>query len=115
MTEHAAQLEMLCVGNARSKDTIRECASHKQTWRSLKRALTFLGTKNSCDGTSNNPWTATVQLNNVPVQFQTDTGAEVRAIPSHVLKELSGPRLQPPQKTLRGANQTALCTCKWTV
>lgn len=68
----------------------------------------FLGTINGLGETSHNPWVATVWLNDTPIQFQIDTGAKVTVIPSQVLEQLSGANLQPPQRTLRGASQSAL-------
>ena len=53
-------------------------------------------------------WVVMVWLNHSPVKFQIDTGAEVTVIPAGVFEKLSGAKLQPSQRTLRGASQRIL-------
>ena len=55
-----------------------------------------------------NPWVTTLQLNDMPVQFQIDSGAEVTVIPDSVFEQLSGVSLRPTRRTLKGPTQSAL-------
>lgn len=65
----------------------------------------FLG--NIC-GTGKDPWKVDVQLGGRTITFHIDTGAEVTVIPERSLKQIGVVSLQPPNRTLRGPNQTAL-------
>ena len=49
-----------------------------------------------------------LQLNNKPVQFQIDSGAEVTVIPENVFSQISGVSLRPFKRTLKGPIQSTL-------
>ena len=86
----------------------RVCRSQAKVDEVEECSDSFLGAVNSQRETPENPWVATIWLNGTPVWFLIDTGAEVKVIPSEVLEKLDGTNLQPPQRTLRGASQSAL-------
>ena len=72
----------------------------------------FLGTltTNSSSDTSgnHNPWEVTLQLNDKPVSFKIDTGAEVSVIPETVFKQLQGVTLNHAGRRLVGPGQNQL-------
>ena len=66
----------------------------------------FLGTltTHSLTETNNktNPWEITLHLNDKPVLFKIDTGADVSVIPEAVFKQLQGVTLNPADRRLIG-------------
>ena len=65
----------------------------------------FLG---SLGKASENPWTVTLQLDNSPVIFCIDTGAEVTVISDKTWRNLGKPTLTSPERELRGPNNHRL-------
>ena len=59
---------------------------------------TFLGSI----GTGNNPWTVELNLNDSPVTFCIDTGAEVTVISDKTWRDVGSPTLKSPERNLRG-------------
>ena len=59
-------------------------------------------------GDRNNPWYITVSINDKPVDFEIDTGAEVTVISSEAHHEIGGPTLCAASKTLRGPSNSEL-------
>ena len=57
------------------------------------------------------PWTVTVTLNTLPVEFQIDTGADVSVISEELYKKLKAPPLEPSTKSLVGPSQDSLQVC----
>ena len=57
---------------------------------------------------NNNPWTVTLQLNGSPVEFCIDTGAEVTVISEATYRQVGSPKLEPPQRMLRGLDNHIL-------
>ena len=55
-----------------------------------------------------NPWEVTITLNEVPVQFKIDTGADVSAIPESVFKQLQDVSLTHSDRRLTGPSQHQL-------
>ena len=53
-------------------------------------------------GANPSPWTTTLLLNGMPIQFEIDTGAEVSVISRKTHEEIGSPSLQTPQRILRG-------------
>ena len=86
----------------------RACRSQAKVDMVEEGSDSFLGAVCSHDNTTTSPWVVTVWLNDTPVQFQIDTGAEVTVIPTGLYEKLSGASLHPPQRTLRGASQDVL-------
>jgi len=54
------------------------------------------------------PWTVTLKLNTLPVEFQTDTGADVSVISEELYKKLEAQPLEPSSKSLIGPSQDSL-------
>ena len=61
--------------------------------------------------TGSEPWTVTVSLNELPVEFQIDTGADVSVIPEQLYRKLKVPSLEPTNKSLIGPSQDSLHVC----
>ena len=59
-------------------------------------------------GDRNNPWYITVSINDKPVDFEINTGAEVTVISSEAHHEIGGPTLCAASKTLRGPSHSEL-------
>ena len=59
-------------------------------------------------GDRNNPWSITVSINDKPVDFKIDTGAEVTVISSKAHHEIGGPTHCAASKTLRGPSNSEL-------
>ena len=59
-------------------------------------------------GDRNNPWSIMVSINDKPVDFEIDTGAEVTVISSKAHHEIGGPTLCAASKTLRGPSNSEL-------
>ena len=55
------------------------------------------------------PWTVTISLNKLPVEFQIDTGADVSVISEQLYKKLKAPSLE--NKSLIGPSQDTLQVC----
>ena len=55
-----------------------------------------------------NPWSVTLTVNGVPVEFKIDTGADVTVIPVDILWNIPDACLREPTKTLSGANNKVL-------
>ena len=55
-----------------------------------------------------NPWSVTLTVNRVPVEFKIDTGADVTVIPVDILWNIPDACLREPTKTLSGANNKVL-------
>ena len=60
------------------------------------------------DSTNHNPWSVTLQLNSVPVEFHNDTGAEVTVINETVYQKVGGPSLCKSDQILRGPSNNSL-------
>ena len=58
--------------------------------------------------TGSEPWTVTDEL---PVEFQIDTGADVSVIPEQLYRKLKVPSLEPTNKSLIGPSQDSLHVC----
>ena len=58
--------------------------------------------------TGSEPWTITISLNQVPIEFQIDTGADVSVISEQLFKKLNLPSLEPTTKSLIGPSQDTL-------
>ena len=58
-----------------------------------------------------NPWTVTIDINTVPVQFKIDTGADVSVISELTFQGLSRVDLQPTRRSLTGPSQLPLPVC----
>ena len=56
----------------------------------------------------NDPWAVTLQLNEKPMEFHIDTGAEVTVISEHASTQIGCPPLTSPQRTLRGPDTHVL-------
>ena len=54
------------------------------------------------------PWTVDIFLNEYPIEFQIDTGADVTVISEDQYQKLKMPGLQPPSKSLVGPSQDKL-------
>ena len=54
------------------------------------------------------PWAVTPQLNETPMEFQIDMGAEVAVISKHASRLIVCPPLTSPQRTLRGPDTHVL-------
>lgn len=68
--------------------------------------LSFLGT---VDAKNTDPWTVTVQLQQVPLSFKVDTGTDVTVIPETVyLQQFEQVSWTEPTKLLRGPGQDRL-------
>ena len=65
----------------------------------------FLG---SLGKASENPWTVTLQLDNSPVIFCIDTGAEVTVISDKTWRNLGKPTLTSPEREMRGPDNHRL-------
>ena len=52
--------------------------------------------------TGSEPWTVTISLNQVPIEFQIDTGADVSIISEQLFKKLKLLSLEPTTKSLIG-------------
>ena len=57
---------------------------------------------------SNDPWAVTLQLNETPMEFHIDTGAEVTVISEHASRQTSCPPLTSPQHTLQSPDTYVL-------
>ena len=57
------------------------------------------------------PWTVNIFLNECPVEFQIDTGADVSVISEDQYQKLKTPGLQPSSKSLVGPSQDKLQVC----
>ena len=67
----------------------------------------FLGVVTS-DSTIHKPWSVTLQLNSVPVEFHIDTGAEVTVINESIYQKVGSPSLCKSDQTLRGPSNNSL-------
>ena len=65
----------------------------------------FLGT---IQEDKSEPWTVTVLVNNKPITFKLDTGADVTVISKSLSNQIVEGTLQPPKKTLLGPDQKTL-------
>ena len=65
----------------------------------------FLGT---VQDDKSEPWTATILINDKPIKFKLDTGADVTVISTALSKSVGESSLQPSKKTLLGPNQNKL-------
>ena len=61
--------------------------------------------------TGSEPWTVAVSLNELPVEFQIDRGADVSVIPKQLYRKLKVPSLEPTNKSLIGPSQDSLHVC----
>ena len=59
-------------------------------------------------GAGDNPWTVTIDVNTVPVEFKIDTGADVSVISELTFQELKRVALQPTSRSLTGPSQLPL-------
>lgn len=55
-----------------------------------------------------NPWCVNVQLQDKPIKFKIDTGADVTVIPKEVQNKLKNVKLRQPDKILNGPGQNRL-------
>ena len=55
-----------------------------------------------------NPWNIQLQINNTPMEFCMDTGAEVSVISQQAHKVVGSPPLEKPDRTLRGPDSHVL-------
>ena len=58
-----------------------------------------------------NPWIATLQVNELPISFKIDTGADVSVLPESTFTQLKDVRLKPSSKCLAGPDKQALSVC----
>ena len=111
-----AQLRMLCVASATSKDTTKLCAGpinlarfSKVTEESESDANDwFLGAVG--DNDPGESWTATLL---VPIDFHIDTGAEVTLISQSAYKAIRSPPLFISRKNLKGPSGDNLPVDGW--
>ena len=74
----------------------------------------FLGTVQAETSTliaGDDPWTITLSLNDSPVEFKIDTGADVSVIPEATFEKFRGITLTPASKSLSGPSQHPLHVC----
>ena len=64
----------------------------------------FLGVVTS----NGNPWSIVVSVNEKPIEFEIDTGAEVSVISKKAHRDIGCPTLRSPEKTLRGPSNNEL-------
>lgn len=55
-----------------------------------------------------NCWKVTLQLNGKPVEFCTDTGADMTVVPKELHESLYGATLEPTKRPLTGPNHQTL-------
>ena len=60
------------------------------------------------DEKTDDPWTATLQLNNAPVEFHIDTGAKVTVVSETIHKKVGSPSLTQSDQTPRGISNHSL-------
>ena len=58
--------------------------------------------------TGSEPWTVTVSLSELPVEFQIDTGANVSIIPEQLYRKVKVQSLEPTNKSFIGPSQDSL-------
>ena len=66
----------------------------------------FLGTL----GARESPWEVTFQINNKPITFNIDTGAEVTVVSEATHRQIGSPVLVPPDRCLKGPDSHTLST-----
>ena len=66
---------------------------------------TFVGVITRGDET---PWSITIFVNDTPINFEIDTGAEVSVISTKTYKEIGSPSLTAPTKSLHGPSSKKL-------
>ena len=77
--------------------------------QSSTQAEAFLGAVQE-KSHGHNPWKVTLRLNDMPLEFQIDTGAEVTVISEHNWKDIGRPTLSPPNRILRCPDRRILPT-----
>lgn len=65
----------------------------------------FLGTVKRSGGS---PWSITLSVDDKPIEFEIDTGAEVTVISTKAHREIGNPMLSASTKTLRGPDNNKL-------
>ena len=74
----------------------------------------FLGTVQAETSTvtaGDDPWIITLSLNDLPVEFKIDTGADVSVVPEETFQRFSGITLAPGSKSLSGPSKHSLHVC----
>ena len=77
-----------------------------RTVESIKDDEAFMGVVQQSEGS--NPWSITLFVNGISVEFKIDTGADVTVIPMSVFRSIPDTTLKPAMKTLSGASCTTL-------
>ena len=75
-------------------------AGHQLKISGVQAAYYFLRAVGAHSENSNDPWAVTLQLNETPMEFHIDTGAEVTVISEHASRQTGCPPLTSPQHTL---------------
>ena len=57
------------------------------------------------------PWTVTLLVDEVPINFKIDTGADVNVLPENIARNVFGTRLKKSIRCLKGPNQKPLEVC----
>ena len=111
-------------GHSRQHCPARQATCHKcqkkghfQKMCRTKKVETVSTGEESCDQvflgaveSSGKSWKVTLFLNNIPIQFKIDTGAEVSVIPEALSKPFSS-ILKPATKNLKGPSKQVLQVC----
>ena len=108
--------DAICLKCSRRGHFKRYCRSADRVWEihlensddsSDDTTETFIGVVNSHQESPK--WTVNIMVNDHPVEFSIDTGADVTVIPEHIYQEAAGRiSLQPTICKLRGPSQYAL-------
>lgn len=92
--------QAVCKSSAKVRDV------HEETTED-DAEVAFLGGVNE-DNLPENPWKVTVEVNQKPVLFHIDTGAEVTVISSATHKQMGSPPLRPSNRKLKGPSNHTL-------
>ena len=57
------------------------------------------------------PWTLTLLVDKVPINFKIDTGADVNVLPENIARNVFGTRVKKSIRCLKGPNQKSLEVC----
>lgn len=87
------------------RSTAKVAEVHEDT---QQEGTAFLGKLSEEDTGPCSPWSVTLLVNGIPVQFDIDTGADVTVISTETHRRIGSPKLYTPQQALRGPSNHEL-------